>query len=97
MTVTPIVHTGNSAKFHVVAKKGEFDMAFSFTLRTSIWKLEGAEAEFAAAKEMAEAIVGRHDPTLPFRKVYIFAEHNTEPTYEKALQKIRKYGYGSVA
>lgn len=92
MTVTPIISSGNSAKFLVVTKQGEFSMALSFTLRTKIWELDGAEAELAAAKELAEAIVSRHDPALPFKPLYIFAEHNCEPSLEKTVQYIRKQG-----
>lgn len=93
MTVTPITTPGNSSKFHVVSKRGEFDIAFSFTLRTKIWELEDSAAELLAAQELAEAIVSRHDPKLPFSKIYIFAEHNTQPTYKEALQHIRRNGF----
>jgi hypothetical protein len=92
MTVSAIQSTGNSSKFQVVTKKGEFTLALSFTLRTKIWDLADADAELSAANGLAEAIVSRHDPLLPFKSLYIFAEHNTEPTLEKAIQQIRKYG-----
>jgi hypothetical protein len=92
MTVTRLDTAGNSAKFHVSTKRGEFVVALSFTLRTKIWKLEGDDAELVAAKELAEAIVSRHDPTLPFKPLYIFAEHNTDPSYEREVQNIRKHG-----
>lgn len=92
MTVTPVPQTGNSAKFHVVTKRGEFTIALSFTLRTQVWKLSDGHAELSAAQELAEAIVSRHDPALPFRQLYVFAEHNVEPTHEATVQKIRKYG-----
>ncbi len=69
-------------------------MALSYTLRSRVWGLAGAEAELSAAKELSEAIVSRHDPTLDFKALYIFAEHNTEPSLDKAVQRIRKYGAG---
>lgn len=92
MVVTKIPHAGNSSKFHVVTKRGEFVMAFSFTLRTKIWELQDPDDELLVAKELAEAIVSRHDPALPFKPLYIFAEHNSDPSYAKAIQHIRKYG-----
>ena len=64
----------------------------SFTLRTKIWILADAAAELSVANELAEAIVSRHDPSIPFKPLYIFAEHNSELTPEKAIQQIRKYG-----
>lgn len=95
MTVSAIQSTGNSSKFRVETKRGEFVIAISFTLRTKIWILADSDAELSAANELAEAIVSRHDPALPFKPLYIFAEHNTEPTLEKAIQQIRKYGLDS--
>jgi hypothetical protein len=92
MQVTLLPSAGNSSKFIVATKQGEFSMALSYTLRTKIWELAGAEAELAAAKELAEAIVSRHDPALPFKPLYIFAEHNCEPSLEKTVQYIRRQG-----
>lgn len=92
MIVTALPPKGNSSKFQVVTKRGEFTIALSFTLRTKIWQLADAEAELAVAKELAEAIVSRHDPALPFKPLYIFAEHNTEASPADTLQRIRKYG-----
>lgn len=92
MLVTALPNAGNSLKFQVVTKRGEFTIALSYTLRTKIWELEDPEAELAVAKELAEAIVSRHDPTLPFRPIYIFAEHNSDPSFTKVIQHIRKYG-----
>lgn len=92
MTITPITTTGNSSKFNVVTKRGAFTIAFSFTLRTKIWNLAGADAERAAATEIAEAIVSRHDPALPFKSLYIFAEHNTETSLSECIKRIRKNG-----
>lgn len=92
MIVTALDTTGNSSKFHVTAKGGEFVIALSFTLRTSIWKFADADAELAAAQQLAEAIVSRHNPALPFKPLYIFAEHNSDPVFATMLQHIRKHG-----
>lgn len=92
MTVTPLPKTGNSSKFKVVAKRGEFVVALSYTLRTKVWELGDADAELMAANELAEAIVSRHDPAQPFKPLYIFAEHNSEPNLNTTIQHIRKYG-----
>lgn len=93
MIVTKLPTTGNSSKFQVAAKNGAFTIALSFTLRTKVWGFADDEAELAAAKELAEAIVSRHNPELPFRPLYIFAEHNSEPTFLGAVQRIRKHGF----
>ncbi len=93
MNVTAIPQSGNSAKFRVTTKSGEFTIALSFTLRTKIWVLADADAELSAARQLAEAIVSRHDVSLPFKPLYIFAEHNSEQSLETAVQRIRKYGY----
>ena len=92
MVVTLLPVNGNSSKFHVEANHGEFVVALSYTLRTKIWKLADDEAELTAAKELAEAIVSRHDPALPFKKLYIFAEHNTYSLFNETVQRIRKNG-----
>jgi hypothetical protein len=94
MIVSALPVTGNSSKFKVVTKRGEFTIALSYTLRTRIWQLADAEAELVAAKELAEAIVSRHDPTQPFKPLYIFAEHTSDPSFSKMVQQIRKYGIG---
>jgi hypothetical protein len=93
MNVTALDTTGNSSKFQVITKRGEFVIAMSFTLRTKIWSFDSAEAELAAAQELAEAIVSRHDPKFPFKPLYIFAEHTAEPSFNKTVQQIRKYGF----
>jgi len=92
MTITALPSTGNSSKFQVVSKRGEFTLALSFTLRTKIWELANADDELAVAKELGEAIVSRHDPALPFKPLYIFAEHNSEPTATATIEQIRKNG-----
>jgi hypothetical protein len=93
MIVTVIPREGNSSKFHVVTKHGAFNMALSFTLRIKIWKLEDAAHELAAARELAEAIVSRHDPTIEFKQLYIFAEHNVPPSLSETISLIRKQGF----
>ena len=93
MRVRALPATGNSSKFHVAAKHGEFNLALSYTLRTKIWKLGDAVSELSAAKELAEAIVSRHDPDSEFRQLYIFAEHNTESSLSEAVKQIRKDGF----
>lgn len=93
MTVTPSISKGNSSKFDVSTKHGDFVLALSFTLRTSIWELADDAAEQAAANELAEAIVSRHDTSQPYKKVYIFAEHNSLPVLTESIKQIRKYGY----
>lgn len=92
MQIIKLQTTGNSSKFHVTAKGGEFTIALSYTLRTHIWKLPDDAAEYAAAQELAEAIVSRHDPKLPFLPLYIFAEHNSNPSFELTTRDIRKHG-----
>ena len=92
MLVTALESSGNSSKFHSVSKRGEFDLAFSFTLRTKVWHLGDADAELAAAKDLAEAIVSRQNPAVPLRKLYVFAEHNVQPTFKQTLDLIRKTG-----
>lgn len=94
MIITSLSSTGNSSKFRVATKRGDFTLALSYTLRTKVWGLADAAAELSAAKELAGAIVSRHDPALPFKPLYIFAEHNSEPSLAKALQQIRKHGFG---
>lgn len=93
MNVTALPSSGNSAKFHVLSKNGEFNLAVSFTLRTKIWELEDSAAELLAAQDLAEAIISRHEPSLPFKSLYIFAEHNTEPTLVQTVQRVRKAGF----
>ena len=92
MRVLALPAAGNSSKFHVVAKHGEFNLALSFTLRTKIWKLGDAASELSAAQELAEAIVSRHDPASEFRQLYIFAEHNVDPSLSETVRQIRKDG-----
>lgn len=95
MIVTRIQHSGNSAKFHVVTKSGEFKIALSYTLRAKIWELADPDDELAAAQQLSEAIVSRHDPKLPFPKVYVLGEHNVPATLNQAIQQFRKFGFNS--
>jgi hypothetical protein len=91
MKVIALPQTGNSAKFEVQTARGvSFVLAFSHTLRTKVWQLPDADAELTAATQVAEAIVGRHDPKLPFKSKYIFAEHNTEPTLEATVKYLHR-------
>jgi hypothetical protein len=91
VTITPLPKTGGSSKFLVtVGKRGEFILALSRTLCTIVWQLETPQAELAAAQRMAEAIVGRHDPALPFKEKYIFAEHNSQSTLEAMITFLHK-------
>lgn len=91
MTVTPLPKTGNSSKFLVtVNKRGTFIVAFSYSLRTIVWELTTPEAELQAASEVAQAIVSRHNPKLPFKEKYIFAEHNTESSLEATVNYLRR-------
>lgn len=94
MRITTLPSTGNSSKFQVTTKRGDFMMALSHTLRTKVWKLGDVDAEFAAAKELAKAIVSRHNPVLPFQTLYVFAEHNCDASLVQTVQNIRKYGIG---
>jgi hypothetical protein len=91
MIVTSLPQAGNSSKFEVsIAKRGTFVIALSFTLRSKIWELPDAAAELAAAQQIAEAIVGRHDPKLPFKDKYIFGEHNSEPTLQATVKYLHR-------
>ncbi len=91
MTITPLPKTGGSSKFQVsVGKRGDFVIALSRTLCSIVWELETPEAELEAATRMAEAIVGRHDPALPFKDTYVFAQHNSEPTLEAMVKLLHK-------
>lgn len=91
MIVAQLPKTGGSSKFLVtVNKRGDFVIALSRTLCSIVWQLQTPEAELDAAKQMADAIVGRHDPALPFKDKYIFAEHNSEPTLDAMVKRLRK-------
>jgi hypothetical protein len=93
MVVTALPATGNSSKFHVVTKNGEFNLALSYTLRTKIWKLPDAASELSAAEALAEAIVSRHDPKSEYKHLYIFAEHNSHSELSASIKQIRKDGF----
>jgi hypothetical protein len=90
MNVVPLQHTGNSSKFQITTAKSNFILAFSFTLRTKIWQLSDADEELKAAQQIAEAIVGRHDPKLPFKSTYALGEHNTEPTLQATVKYLHR-------
>ena len=91
MIITPLPKTGGSSKFLVsVGSRGEFTLALSRTLCSIVWQLDTPAAELEAAQQMAAAIVGRHDPALPFKDKYIFAEHNSQPTLEAMIKFLHK-------
>ncbi len=96
MKVTRIDHSGNSAKFLVATKRGEFKIAISYTLRTNVWLLSDRAVELQLATELAEAIVSRHDPRLPYRKVYVFSDHNMPDSPADVINEIRRYGYEKI-
>lgn len=90
MKIAPLPRTGTSAKFIVNNKRGDFMISLSRTLYEK-WELHTADQQLEAATQMASAIVGRHDPKLPFKDKYVFAEHNTEPTLEATVSRLHKY------
>ena len=90
MNITPIARTGGSAKFTVSNKRGDFMISLSRTLCEK-WGLTTEDEQFAVAKQMALAIVGRHDPATPFKDKYIFAEHNTQPTLDATIVYLHKH------
>lgn len=92
MKVALLPTSGNSSKFLVTTKKDEsFTIALSYTLRKKIWKLADEASELAAAVELAEAIVSRHNPAMPFSKIYILGEHNTQPTLDATIKRLRSF------
>ena len=92
MKIVPLENTGNSAKFEVTLSKqrGGFMVSLSYTLCNTVWKLQDDKAKLDAATQMADAIVGRHDPNEPFKPKYIFGDHNSEDTLEKMIQYLKK-------
>jgi hypothetical protein len=91
MKITPIPRTGTSAKFTITTKRGDFMLSLSRTLCEEKWGLQTEEQQFDAANRMAEAIVGRHDPAMPFAPKYIFADHNTEATVDATVAYLHKH------
>lgn len=90
MKVTELPRTGTSAKFLVETKRGNFLIALSATLCQVKWNICESDVQLEAATQMAEAIVGRHNPELPFKDKYVFADHNTEVKFEDMLKYLRK-------
>ena len=92
MKVTRLENTGTAAKFNIELSRGrgEFMISLSSTLCNIVWQLPDDAAKLDAATQMAEAIVGRHDPAEPFKSKYIFGDHNTEDTLEKTVQWLRR-------
>jgi hypothetical protein len=91
MKITQLPKTGTSAKFTITLSKqrGTFLLSLSATLCRA-WQLADEAAELDAATQMAEAIVGRHNPELPFRDKYIFGDHNTEDTLDKTVAYLKR-------
>jgi hypothetical protein len=92
MQITRAATTGTSAKFIVQLSKGrgEFMLSFSSTLLRMVWDLPDQAAELDAATRIADAIVGRHDPAIPFPKIYVFGDHNSEDTVDKMVARLKK-------
>lgn len=92
MKITRLDTTGTAAKFKVELSRGrgEFMISLSFTLCNIAWQLPDDDSKLEAATQMATAIVGRHDPSLPFKSKYIFGDHNTEDTLEKTVQWLHR-------
>jgi hypothetical protein len=90
MTVTPLPRTGGSSKFLVQTKRGDFVIALSSTLCQVKWNICDPDEQLEAATQLAEAIVGRHNPELPFKDKYIFADHNTEVKFEDMLKHLHR-------
>jgi hypothetical protein len=92
MQIIVLPKTGNSAKFQVTLAKdrGEFMLSLSYTLCHTVWRLQDEAAELAAATQIAEALVSRHDPAAPYREKYIFGDHNSRPTLDATVQYLRR-------
>lgn len=90
MKITVLPKTGTAAKFMVHNQRGDFMIALSSTLCRIKWQLADEQAELDAATQMASAIVGRHDPAMPFKPKYIFADHNTEDTLEDTVKYLHR-------
>lgn len=92
MKITPLEKTGNSSKFTITLSKGRgtFLLSLSYTLCHTVWQLTDEATIQDVATQMAEAIVGRHDPSEPFKSKYIFGDHNTPATVEATLAYLKK-------
>jgi hypothetical protein len=90
MKITVLPKTGTAAKFMIHNQRGDFMIALSSTLCRVKWQLADEQAELDAATQMAQAIVGRQDPALPFKPKYIFGDHNTEDTLESMVKYLHK-------
>jgi len=92
MKIVPLEPTGNSTKFMVELSKGrgEFLLSLSYTLVNKVWQLKTEEEKLDAATQMANAIVGRHDPGTPFKDKYIFGDHNSEETLDAMVQRLKR-------
>ena len=92
MKITPLEHTGNSAKYTVELSKGrgQFMLSLSYTLCNVVWQLKTDEEKLNAATQMANAIVGRHNPAVPFKDKYIFGDYNSEDSLEKMVVYLKR-------
>jgi len=90
MKITPALRTGDSAKFTVSTKRGDFMVSLSRTLYEK-WGLTTEDMQLEAAHKMALAIIGRHNPAAPFKHKYIFAAHNTQPTLDETVAYLHKH------
>lgn len=93
MKITALEKTGNSSKYEVVLSKqrGTFMISLSYTLCKVVWQITTDEQKLEIATRMAEAIVGRHDPRFPFKSKYIFGDHNSKPTPEQMIDRLKKF------
>lgn len=66
-------------------------ISLSRTLYEEKWGLRTEQEQLDAACQMADAIVGRHDPKLPFAPKYIFGDHNTEATVKDTVTYLHKH------
>ena len=92
MKVTRMPTTGTAAKFTATLTRGrgEFMLSLSYTLVHTVWQLPDEAAELDVATQMAEAIVGRHNPKFPLKDKYIFGDHNSEPTPEQMVAYLKR-------
>lgn len=70
--------------------RGEFMLSFSYTLINMIWQLKTDEEKLAMAERVAQALVGRHDPSQPFKDKYIFSDHNSKETVDEMVVYLNK-------
>lgn len=93
MNIVALEKTGNSSKYQITLSKqrGGFMISLSSTLCNVVWQVQSEEEKLDIATQMAEAIVGRHDPRFPFKPKYIFGDHNSEDTPDKMIARLKKF------